>query len=117
MPLLEGVQLLLVLGWMDGAGGIHQATARFQQGQECFQQLALQFRQPVHRLGGDSPAGIGVAGQGAEAGAGGIDQEAIEAAQQLGLELGQGEAIGLQGVDRAQPQAFSVGDQAPQARA
>ena len=104
----EGLQQLAVLSGIDGAGGIDQLTARLEQGQQGLQEAALQQHQLANQGRGDAPAGIGVAGQGAQARAGGIQQDAIKPAAPLGFLGRQLSGIGNQGVDGAQAEAGGV---------
>ena len=58
--------------WLDiveegGVCRVEQPAAGGQQRQHRLQQLALQAHQAVDGIGADPPAGVGVAGEGAEA--------------------------------------------------
>jgi hypothetical protein len=68
----EGLQQLAVLSGIDCAGGIDQLTAGLKQGHQGLEEAALQQHQLTDQGRGDAPAGIGMAGQGAQARAGGI---------------------------------------------
>ena len=100
---------------MHRAGGIHQPASRLEQRPEAIQQLALQHHQPIDRGGVEPPAGIGVAGQGAEAGAGGIQQDAVELAQQLRLAFREGGGIATGGANAVEAQPLGIAIHPPQA--
>jgi hypothetical protein len=55
----------ILLG-MHGAGGIDQASSGLQQGRQAFEQPLLLIGQVGNGVGLDSPAGIGMAGQGSQ---------------------------------------------------
>ena len=76
----EGGDQLAVFARVHGAGGVHQPAAGPEQGRQALQQLALQHHQPVDRGGPNPPAGIGMAGQGAQARARGIHQDPVKPA-------------------------------------
>ena len=75
----------LPLGGGDAARGENQDTPGFQVGQGALQQGTLGGRHAGDGFQRGPPAGIGIAPPGAGAGAGGINQDAIEGAARRGL--------------------------------
>ena len=84
----ERLNHLPVLPRMHRAGGVNQPTGRSHQGRHTPQQLALQLDQGIDRPRVDAPAGIGMAGQGTQTGAGSIQQHPIKGADPGRLRLG-----------------------------
>ena len=99
---------------MHRAGGIHQLAIGLEQGQQAFQQLLLQGRELLDGPRVHAPAGIGMAGQGAQARAGGIQQDAIKTGAPFGLGLGQTTGIGRQDLDGLQAQTGPIDLHPPQ---
>jgi len=112
----QAVDQLTVFARMHGAGGIHQLPARPQQRQQPLQQLPLQRHQSLDRRWIHAPARIGMAGQGAQARAGGIHEDAIEAAAQLRCIQRQPAGIAVAGFNAGQTQAGAVALHPPQTR-
>ena len=111
MVVEQGIDLGLVLGGMDRAGGIDEPSARAHQLERLVEELPLQHLQLGDGRRVQAPAGTGMAGQGAQTRAGGIKENAIRAA----MEVGQGAGIGAPGLDGPQFQAPGIALQAPQA--
>ena len=99
---------------MHRAGGIHQLATGLKQGQQSLQQLLLQGNELLDGPRGHAPAGIGMAGQGAQARAGGIQQDAIKTGAPLGLGPSQATGIGRQNLDGLQTQAGPIDLHPPQ---
>ena len=105
----QGLDALAVFAWMHGAGGVHQPATGSQQRQQRLQQPRLQHHQLLDGGGLHPPARIGVAGQGAEAGAGGIEQHPIEGAAPLGMRICKLGGIGGLAADRREPEPGGIG--------
>ena len=104
----KAVDQLLVFGWMHRAGGIHQLAAGLEQRQQAHQQLPLQGGELRDRLRGNPPTGIGMAGQGAQARARSIQEDAIKTVLPLRPRHHELAGIGGQGVHAAQAQACRI---------
>ncbi|MFM2429700.1 MAG: hypothetical protein RLZZ511_913 [Cyanobacteriota bacterium] len=88
LPLWMSLQKLfddrfIFLG-MQGAGGVNQGAMRFEPGSGLGEDRGLDLAEFIHRFGGLSPAGIGMAMEGAETGAGRIDQDSIAQSHKFG---------------------------------
>ena len=63
----KSLDLIAVLARMHGAGRVHQPATWLQQRRQRLQQAPLQQRQLLNCRRRHAPAGIGMAGQGAQA--------------------------------------------------
>jgi hypothetical protein len=80
----KSIYYVAILLGMHGAGGIDQAPSGLQQGRQAFEQPLLLIGQFGNGVGLDSPAGIGMAGQGSQPRARGIHQNSIKVTVPLG---------------------------------
>ena len=80
MALEEGLDLALVLGRQHRAGGVDQPAARLHQARRGVEDGGLLGHQLGEILGPQRPAAVGIAPPGAGAGAGRVDQHAVEGA-------------------------------------
>jgi hypothetical protein len=69
---------VLVLGAIQGAGGIDETASGANEGASTRQNLQLNGGHLPQRLGAEAEAGIGAAAKGAQLGAGGIDEDAVD---------------------------------------
>ena len=116
MALEEGVDPAAVLLGMHRAGGVHHTTPGTKQGGDRLQQPALHRQELLDQDRRDPPAGIGMAGQRAQARTGRIQEDGIEVADPVGPQELQIAGIGREKVDaRELSQPLGVGPHPAQA--
>lgn len=65
--------------WGEGADGVGEGTSRLDSGGRGFQEVELDFGEAGDAFAIESPAGVGISPPGADGGARGIDEDAVEA--------------------------------------
>ena len=73
----EAGDLILVFRGQDGAGGVEEFSAGLEHARILCEELSLDRADAVEGGGLEAPFEVGLAFQGAEAGAGGIDEQGI----------------------------------------
>ena len=95
-----GFDDILILFAFEGAGGVDQEPIGFQKLQRVGEDGGLAGLEVLDIRGGETPFDFGIAGEGAGTGAGGVDQDAVEAAGEGeragGIDDGDGDSEGLQ---------------------
>ena len=74
----EILDLLVVLGRLDGAGGVDDASAGSEAGEGVLEDAVLDAGEFFDLLGGESPSGIDAAAEDAGVGAGDVEEDGVE---------------------------------------
>lgn len=112
----EGLDYVLVFGFLDAAGAVADSAGGLEEGGGSFEEGPLGGGEVVDRLGAESVAGLDSTGEDAGVGAGDIEQNCVEGAHCAVFELGvgdDGDALEAQAgdvfLDALQPLGVDVG--------